>query len=277
MQGTINPLVGTLKKMITEWHNPVSYYLSLSEKQILLNQFLGKKIFLDYLGTIHCIQCGRQTQKSFQQGFCFPCYRRLLECNLCIIHPEKCRYYQGICLPGDWAHAHCIQPHVVYLANSSGLKVGITRETQIPTRWIDQGATQGLVIFRVQNRYQAGLVETTIKQHMSDKTNWQIMLKSNNNPLPLFEKFVEIQSLIQAELEQLMQQYAGEIQRTGDVEEVMITYPVQHYPQKITVLNFDKTPHIEGILQGIKGQYLLLDTGVISIRKFAGYLIKFSE
>ena len=127
--------------MTTEWHTPVSYYLSLAEEQIPLNQFIGKKIQLNYLGKIYCIQCGRETKKSFQQGFCFPCYRRLLECNLCIIHPEKCGYYQGTCQPGDWAHAHCIQPHVVYLANTSGLKVGITRETQVPTRWIDQGAT----------------------------------------------------------------------------------------------------------------------------------------
>src|ERR1700722_1856418 len=144
--------------MTTEWHTPVSYYLSLAEEQIPLNQFIGKKIQLNYLGKIYCIQCGRETKKSFQQGFCFPCYRRLLECNLCIIHPEKCRYYEGKCDPNDWAHAQCGQKQIVYLANSSGVKVGITRATQIPTRWIDQGATQGLPIFSVANRYQAGLI-----------------------------------------------------------------------------------------------------------------------
>jgi hypothetical protein len=48
------------------------------------------------------------------------------------------------------------------------------------------------------------------------------------------------------------------------------------YPTKVVSLNFDKTPVISGVLEGIKGQYLLLDVGVLNIRKFSSYNLTLS-
>jgi hypothetical protein len=263
-----------LKKMPAVLENPVQYTLVLDDTNIPLNSLLGQKIQLHYTGNIYCMHCNRKTAKSFQQGYCFPCYRRFLECGLCIIHPEKCRYYEGICKADDWAHAHCVQPHVVYLANSSGLKVGITREHHFQTRWIDQGATQGLVIFKVQNRHQAGLVEVALKQFVADKTNWQAMLKADNHALDLIAKRDEILLQSKSAMTDLMEKFPGDIQSAADTTITDIRYPVLRYPVKITAFNLDKNPLVEGILQGIKGQYLLLDTGVISVRKFGGYQVE---
>ena len=157
---------------------PVRYQLSIGDDNIILNDFLGHHLHLSHTGTIFCIQCGRQTKKSFQQGYCFPCYRRLGECNLCMIHPERCRHDPTLCKPDDWVHASCMLPHVVYLANSSGLKIGITRQSQVPTRWMDQGAVQAIPIFQYQNRFQAGTLEVAFKKFVADKTNWRTMLSS---------------------------------------------------------------------------------------------------
>lgn len=262
-----------LKKMSTQWteHAPVEYSLDVGGEMISLNALLGKKIHFRYTGLIYCVQCGRKTNKSFQQGHCFPCYRRLLECNLCVIHPEKCRYYEGVCKPNDWAHVHCSQPHIVYLANASGLKVGITRATPFYARWIDQGAIQGLQIYTVQNRYQAGLVEMLCKKYVADKTQWQKMLKGENGSVDMVQEREALFAQIQSEIADVLVKYAPEIQVLPQEKPIHITYPVLQYPSKIISYSLDKNPSVEGILQGIKGQYLLLDTGVISIRKFAGY------
>lgn len=265
--------IASLRKMSVSLKNPVEYTLSLNDKNILLNTLLGKKIQFRYTGEIRCIQCDRKTSKSFQQGYCFPCYRRLLECNLCIIHPEKCRYYEGVCQSDDWAHQHCTQPHVVYLANSSGLKVGITRSHHSSSRWIDQGATQGLLLFKVANRHQAGLMEVLLKNFVADKTNWQKMLKGNNHTLDLLKKRDEILAQGKSGVTHLIKHFKEEIQLVTDATVTKINYPVLQYPQKIKTFDLDKNPAVEGILQGIKGQYLILDTGVISIRKFGGYKV----
>ncbi|MDF3055166.1 MAG: hypothetical protein K0Q74_1073 [Gammaproteobacteria bacterium] len=263
--------IGCLKKMRVNQHIPVEYTLCLNDQHIPMNTLLGRKIALTYTGQIYCTQCGRKTNKSFQQGYCFPCYRRLLECHLCTIYPEKCAYYEGKCDPNDWAHANCGQPHIIYLANSSGLKVGITRTSQIPTRWIDQGATQGLPIFNVKNRYQSGLVEVALKKYIADKTNWRAMLCSGGIPQDLLAKREEVLKQIKDGVDELNKKFNGDIQPLPDAALTEITYPILQYPEKIQVFNLDKDKSVEGILQGIKGQYLLLDTGVINIRKFTGY------
>lgn len=264
----------TLRKMSAALHQPVQYTLHLDEQHIDINALLGKPLQLHYQGVIYCIQCQRKTNKSFQQGYCFPCYQKLLACNLCVIHPEKCRFYEGVCQSDDWAHAHCGQPHVVYLANSSGLKVGITRASQIPTRWIDQGATQGLIIFTTQNRHQAGLVEVALKAFLADKTHWQTMLKGNNSPLDLITQRDAVLTQAEAAITALMSRFPGEIQIINDAAITEIDYPVSTYPTKIKAFNFDKDAIITGTLTGIKGQYLLLDSGVINLRKFSGYHVE---
>lgn len=269
-------MIGNLRKMSAQFTRPIEYTLVLGEHRIPLNVYLDQSLRLRFTGNIHCIQCGRQTKQSFQQGYCFPCMQRLAECHFCIIHPEKCHVEQGLCSPDDWAHAQCAQPHIVYLANSSGLKVGITRCTQMPTRWIDQGACQALPIFQVANRYQSGVIEVCLKQFVNDKTDWRKMLKQAAEPLNLPELWSTLFAKAEAPLRTAISAFpSGDITWLNDPTVTQVDYPVQYYPQKVVNLSFDKTPILGGKLHGIKGQYLFFDTGVINIRKFSGYEIEF--
>lgn len=263
-----------LHKMHVKHTSPIQYTLQSDEQTILLNDFLNKKIRLEFLGEIHCIQCGRKTKQSFQQGYCFPCMQKINDCNNCMIHPERCLVETGKCDPTNWAHQQCHQEHVVYLANSSGLKVGITRVKNMPSRWIDQGATQALPIFHTQNRYQAGLVEVALKAFVADKTNWRTMLKGNVPSIDLVAEKKSLLSQAEKDLLPMLKKYADEITEMTDKNSLTFDYPVITYPQKISTLSFDKTPVIEGVLLGIKGQYILLDSGVLNIRKFGGYCVQ---
>lgn len=267
---------GMLKKMRVKLTDPVDYWLRIGEHDVYLNELLDKRIHLHFIGEIHCIQCGRKTNKSFQQGHCFPCMRRINECDNCMLHPERCHVEEGTCPKDDWAHAQCYQSHIVYLANTSGLKIGITRETQVPTRWIDQGAVNALPIIRVQNRRQAGLVEVAFKKFVYDKTNWRAMLKNDITKIDLNAERARLFLEAEDALTAVCEQYGtGTIEVLDAPEIVSLNFPVIEYPTKVSSLSFDKTPEISGVLRGIKGQYLLLDNGVLNIRKFGGYLTEF--
>ncbi len=269
---------GRLHKMRTVLEQPVRYELTFDDESIILNEMLGHHVHLSHTGNIFCVQCGRPTKKSFQQGYCFPCYRRLNECNLCMIHPEKCRHDQAICDPNDWVHANCFVPHIVYLANSSGLKVGITRQSQVPTRWIDQGAVQALPIFTTQNRFQAGTLEVAFKKFVADKTNWRTMLTQDNAKIDLTAERDRLLMQAAQIIETVQAQFpSGDIQLLQDSSVHEFLYPVIEYPQKLRVFNLDTNPTVSGHLQGIKGQYLILDEGVINIRKYGGYEVTIGE
>ena len=163
---------GRLRKMPVA-SAPVSYTLTVGDTKLPLQDFLGKTVQIDFDGVIRCIHCDRKTNKSFNQGYCFPCFRKLAACDSCIMSPEKCHYHEGTCREPEWGETHCMTEHVVYLANSSGLKVGITRASQVPTRWIDQGAVEAIAMMRVATRQLAGFVEVACKQHVADRTNWR--------------------------------------------------------------------------------------------------------
>lgn len=269
---------GTLRKLQARLEQPVRYALSLGETQIDLNPYLEQPIRLLYTGVINCVHCGRKTAKSFNQGYCFPCFQKLAQCDSCIIHPEKCHFDQGTCREPWWGERHCMQDHIVYLANSSGLKVGITRATQVPTRWIDQGATQALAIIRARSRLQSGTLEVMFKQHVADKTNWRDMLKGDAVELNMQEEASRLLSQCAGEIRELEERFGFfAISILNGLDTVAIQYPVIAYPEKITSLNFDKEPAVEGTLLGIKGQYLIFDTGVINLRRFSGYEIQFSH
>jgi hypothetical protein len=166
----------------------------------------------------------------------------------------------------------------VYLANSSGIKVGITRETQLPTRWIDQGAVQALPIFKVPSRQVSGFIEVVLAKHVSDKTSWQKMLKNDIEPVDLIAKRDELLATCAVELAEITQRFGTESLELLPNEPVVdIHFPVDNYPTKIKSFNLDANPEVAGVLHGIKGQYLLLDTGVINIRKFTGYEVEFSQ
>ena len=198
----------------------------------------------------------------------------LAACDMCILKPEQCHFHKGTCREPEWGQRNCMVDHVVYLANTSALKVGITRHSQIPTRWIDQGATEALPIYLVQSRHISGLVEVKLAQLMADKTNWRAMLKGNNDPIPLKEKAHAVQLQIEETIFALLKDYGDKAIQPLDAEVTKINYPVNIFPNKISSFNFDKAPLVSGTLMGIKGQYLILDTGVINIRKFAGYEVE---
>jgi hypothetical protein len=268
---------GPLKKMYTRLESTVQYDLSLGDERIPLNPLIGKSIKLTYIGNIVCVHCNRAIKKSFNQGYCYPCFISLAQCDMCIMKPETCHYEAGTCREPAWGDAFCFQTHIVYLANSSGVKVGITRQTQIPTRWIDQGAVQALPIFEVQSRYISGLIEIVIAKHVSDKTSWQQMLKNNVEPIDLVAKRDELVGECKQELAEISQRFGEQAIKFLTEEPVVdIYFPVDFYPVKVSSFNFDKNPEVSGVLHGIKGQYLLLDTGVINIRKFTGYEVDFS-
>ena len=263
---------GALRKLRIQLDSPATYKMPVGDQEIDLNGLLGKSIQLNFLGAINCMHCGRKTNKSFNQGYCFPCFKSLAECDSCIMSPEKCHFHLDTCRDSKWGEQHCMQEHVVYLANSSGLKVGITRASQVPTRWLDQGAVQALPILRVATRYQSGLIETAFKEHVNDRTNWRAMLRNDVETLDMEMERDRLFELLDEPLGQLERRFGlTAIQRLHQSDEISLKYPVIDYPKKVTSLSFDKTPTIEGTLQGLKGQYLILDTGVINIRKFAAY------
>jgi hypothetical protein len=265
---------GTIQKLATTLKETVQYHLPIGDEMVALNPLIGSTISLTYLNEINCIACGRKTSKSFNQGYCYPCFQSLAQCDSCIIKPEQCHYFEGTCREPEWAETHCLQDHYVYLANSSGIKVGITRGTQIPTRWMDQGATQALPIFRVTNRLQSGLLEIILKKHVADKTHWQRMLKGDPEPVDLAAKRDELFDSCAIEINATIEEHTADaIVPLTDETMISIRYPVQEYPDKVRSFNFDKSPQITGVLQGIKGQYLILDSGVLNIRKFSGYKV----
>lgn len=273
-----NTMKGPLDKMRVKLEATVAYSLPLGEQTVALNPLIGRPIALRHTGNIFCTHCGKATKKSFNQGYCYPCFIKLAQCDLCIMKPETCHYAAGTCREPAWGEQFCMQPHIVYLANSSGIKVGITRQSQIPTRWIDQGAVQALPIFRVPSRHVSGLIEVIIGQHVSDKTSWQQMLKNQVKPIDLPAERDRLQQLCKPELGAIEARFGAEaIEFLTDRAPVDIHYPVDHYPTKVTSFNLDKNPNVSGVLHGIKGQYLMLDTGVINIRKFTGYEVEFSE
>lgn len=268
---------GLLYKMSTQLLSPVAYQLTLGGDTFTLNDYLGKKIKLSFTGNIVCQHCQRKIKKSYSQGYCFPCFKKLAQCDMCIMKPETCHYDRGTCREPEWADKHCMQNHTIYLANSSGLKVGITRNTQIPTRWMDQGAIQALPLFEVKNRLHSGLVEVLIAEYVADKTNWRAMLKGEVSELDMIAQRDNIIGQCEEQLEQLYEEVEDfHLEPLTDEAVVNISYPVLEYPKKIISHNVEKNPHVEGILLGIKGQYLIFDSGVINIRKHSSYEVSIS-
>ena len=238
-----------------------------------MNALIGSKIEMHFDGQIICSGCGRLTQKSFNQGYCYPCFKKLASCDMCIMKPETCHYHLGTCREPQWADQFCMQAHYVYLANSSGLKVGITRQDQLPTRWIDQGAIQALPLYKVSNRFQAGLVEVCLGQDIKDKTNWRAMLKGEVEELDLQTLAHKVKETFASEVAAIAKKFGSNSCQTLDENVLHVQYPVLSYPNKISSYNLDKEAVIEDLLQGIKGQYLIFSKGVINIRKFSAYQV----
>lgn len=251
-----------LTKMKVTLENPVSYTLVSDSESVDMNALIGKPLKLMFTGATQCSAC-LKSKKIFTQGFCYDCFMNSPQASPCIINPELCEGHLGKGRDVQWEKDHHVQPHFVYLAVASGLKVGVTRNTQVPTRWIDQGASFAIRVAETPNRKLAGDIEVALKSHFTDKTNWQRMLKNEIGDFDLESEKWQLEEILPNDLSDYM---------TEDDEIIEIEYPVIAYPEKVKSVGFDKTPIIEGVLKGIKGQYLIFDQDrVLNIRKHTGY------
>ncbi len=258
---------GNILKMKTVLEDVVQYQLPIGNELVPVNELIGKSLTLKFMDEINCISCGAKTPKTFGQGYCYKCFISVPETSECILNPELCQAHLGISRNMEWSSNHCLTSHYVYLAVSSGLKVGVTRSSQIPTRWMDQGASKAIKLAMTPNRYLAGVIEVELKKHMSDKTSWQKMLKNEVDlEVNLENEKQKAWELLNSDL----QQYVIE-----DDEITEIKYPVISYPVKIKSVGFDTLKDYSGKLTGIKGQYLIFENYlVLNIRKHGGYKIK---
>lgn len=259
--------LGILDKMPTSYINPVQYFLTLGNDKVAVNELVGKNVTVRWTGHIYCTICSKKTKKSFGEGMCWNCFSSSSEGSECIIRPELCEAHLGKGRNPEWEERNHFKPHYVYLALTNSVKVGVTREDQIPTRWIDQGASKGIILAKTPYRQLSGFIEVVLKDHLSDKTNWQRMLKNETDLL----------TDLMAEKKRVLQLLPEEYRHYGfDNDEIVeITYPVTEYPTKVTSLSFEKTPSIEMQLTGVRGQYFIFNGGyVLNVRKNSGYEVE---
>jgi hypothetical protein len=259
---------GVLTKMQTELGNPIQYYLVFEDSFLNVNQLLDKNLEINFVG-YQCLNC-KKKKKIFRQGFCYDCFYSSAAVGDWIMKPELSTAHLGL-QDRDLAYEEKVQlqPHIVYLALSSEVKVGVTRKTQVPTRWIDQGAIEAVSIVEVPNRYLAGITEVALKNHYADKTNWRKMLTNTVEHVDLVAERLKLENLIPAEVQQYF------FLNKNDLYEMH--YPVLEYPTKVKSLSLEKKPNFTGKLTGIKGQYLLFEDGtVFNIRSSEGYVVTIS-
>ena len=260
---------GSIIKMRSEFADPVQYFLPMGGTELPMNELIGRNIQLTFRGQINCISCGKRTKTSFGQGFCYNCLQTAPEASETVMRPELSKAHLGIARDMDWARENDLIDHFVYLAVSGELKVGVTRHHQVPTRWIDQGASEAIILARTPNRHISGVIEVYLKNFFSDKTNWRSMLQNKTSQvINLQEEKANACQLLPAELQQYLH---------PDEQIWKINYPVLNFPDKNTSITFDKDPVISGILNGMKGQYLIFSDGrVLNIRKHSGYFLEVS-
>lgn len=264
---------GNIRKMSGVLLDEVDYTLPLYDilepkHKVKMTDLVGETIRLSYNGQINCVVTGKHIKKPFGEGMSYDAFMTSPWASPSIIRPELSRIHEGIALrDAEWEREHHLKPHVVYISLTSGLKVGVTRDTQIPSRWIDQGAVKAIRLSEVPYRQLAGLIEVELKEYMADKTNWRAMLKNEyDDTLDLIEAKDEMLGYLPDEL----QEYASD-----NDEIVEIKFPVIAFPEKVKSLKLDKAPIIEKRLMGIKGQYLIFDdNSVINLRSHSGYRIK---
>jgi len=256
----------TLSKMNTKHEAPIAYELGFDESKINLNSLIHKEISICWDGVIICRKCAKKTKKSFGEGFCYPCFMSAPEASPCILKPELCQAHLGMGRDLEYEEKNHNKPHAVYLAATDKVKVGVTRTTQIPTRWIDQGAHQAVGILELPNRYLAGIAEVSLKNHFSDKTNWRKMLQNDYNEVP-WEKAINLA------IEKLPQDLRSYL--ISDPEVSKLNFPVLQYPEGVKSLKLEKEKSFSGILKGIKGQYLIFDDQTVcNIRSNEGAVVE---
>lgn len=256
---------GVLTKMQTEYGNPIQYYLVFENSFLNMNQLLNKRLEINFRG-YQCLNCSKK-KKIFRQGFCYDCFFSSPAVGDWIMRPELSTAHRGIADRDlEFESRVQLQPHVVYLALSSDVKVGVTRKSQVPTRWIDQGACEAVSVVEVPNRYLAGITEVALKQYYVDKTNWRKMLQNEVLTLDLLTEKTKVYDYLPDEVKPHF---------NPDLDEhLVLNYPVIEHPKKVKGLSLDKTHSYIGELIGIRGQYLIFHDGtVFNVRGFEGYLV----
>ena len=262
-------LKDTLKKMNTKLEDVVQYTLDIHGESIVMNDLIGKQIKIEWSGVVIC-GCGKKMDSFYRgSGYCYKCYWESPLASQSIFKPELCTAHLGIEERDlEWEKKFQLAPHYVYLANSSGIKVGITRGTQGVIRWMDQGASQAILLAEVPNRRFSGDIEVALKKYVDDVTNWRKMLSGKPAAVDLVKMKEELSIHVPEELKQYI---------LPDNTVTEINYPVREYPKKINSTKLDRTPIIEGELKGIKGQYLIFDGDrVFNVRSHEGYISKVS-
>jgi len=257
---------GVLSKMQTEFGDPIQYYLVFENSFLNMNQVLNKELEINFEG-YQCLNCNKK-KKIYRQGFCYDCFYSSPAVGDWIMKPELSTAHLGIADRDlEYEQQVQLQPHIVYLALSSEVKVGVTRKTQVPTRWIDQGASQAISIVEVPNRYLAGITEVALKNHYTDKTNWRKMVQNDLSHTDLVAERLKLEKLIPAEVQEFYHLEKNDLYQ--------MNFPVLNFPKKVSSLNLDKTPNFQGKLIGIKGQYLIFEDGtVFNVRSFEGYVVR---
>ncbi|MDC6387277.1 DUF2797 domain-containing protein [Maribacter sp. PR1] len=255
---------GVLRKMQTEIGSPIQYYLVFESDYLNMNQVLNNQLKIELIKH-QCLNCGND-RPIYRQGFCKSCFFDIPSAGDWIMRPELSTAHLGKeDRDLEYEKKVQLQPHIVYLANSSNIKVGVTRKTQIPTRWIDQGAHEAIEIVEVPNRYLAGITEVALKDHVSDKTNWRKMLTNTIEDQDLVSWRNKLKSYIPKEALPYF---------IENNTETNLEFPVLQFPEKVKSLNLDKNPEYLGTLKGIKGQYLIFeDNTVFNIRGSEGYYV----
>ena len=259
---------GPLLKMQSQLLKPVEYTLSLGQDSLSMSDLVGRKIKIEYLGQIRDIYDGRVIKKSYAQGYSYKNFVTLARCDSCMVQPEKCHYHHGTCRESSWGEEHCLVDHIVYLSITSTVKVGVTRHTQVPIRWVDQGASKAIPLVTVRDRLTAGLIEVEMKGAFDDKTNWRKMLEGSAPDWDL----LALREGVYEQFADLFDDYGVEEMDGG---EVRIEYPVLRHPTPpIRSINLERDPVVEDRLYGIKGQYLIFSQGVLNVRNYQGYVVK---
>ena len=255
---------GQISKLITQLSDPIEYFFPIGQESINLKNYFNCEFEIVFNGDIFCINCNKKINKTFMQGYCYPCFLQSPKTSECIFKPHLCRAHEGESRDMQWSEKNCLTTTYVYLSLTSNLKVGVTRSSHIPSRWIDQGAHQAIKLAKCPNRYTAGMIEVEISKHISDRTQWRKMIQGIYDNIDLLKE----KNRLLNTLSESLKRYKS---KNDDI--INFKYPGKRTPEKIKSINMEKLKNFNGILTGIKGQYLIFNNEyVLNVRKYTGYV-----